>query len=161
MKRALTPEILRNEKGFAMLESIPLIVLFVVLTSFGLGFFGMIHTAVLHSIAARAYTFETFRQRANLYYFREDGSGLTRPINFSRKQWRYHAINHESDPRDLFVATARPIAIGRSTAAADASVDTHNQQIFQLQPRNERVSVNPGWVMVGYGICMNAQCGNN
>jgi hypothetical protein len=161
MKRALTPEILRNEKGFAMLESVPLIVLFVVLTSFGLGFFGMIHTAVLHSIAARAYTFETFRQRANLYYFREDGSGLSRPINFSRKQWRYHAINHESDPRDLFVATARPIAIGRSTAAEDASIETHNQQIFQLQPRNERVSVNPGWVMVGYGICMNAQCGNN
>lgn len=143
-----------------MLESIPLIVIFMILTSFGMGFFGLVHTAVLHSIGARTYAFETFRQRANLNYFREDGSGLTRPINYSKKQWRYHAVQHESDPRERFVATARPIAIGRSTAAADASQDTHNQQIFQLQPRNERVSVNPAWVMVGYGICLNASCGN-
>lgn len=157
---AAAAKILDNEKGFAMLEAVPLIVLFVVLTSFGLGFFGLVHTAVLHSIGARAYAFETFRQRANLYYFREDGSGLTRPINFSRKQWRYHAINHESDPRERFVSTTRPIAIGRSTAAFDASLEAHNQQIFQLQPRNERIQVNPAWVMVGYGICLNANCGN-
>lgn len=158
MKNAV--RVLKNQKGFAMLESIPLIVIFVVLTSFGLGFYGLVHTAILHSIAARTYAFETFRQRANLYYFREDGSGTSRPINFSVKQWRYHAVNHENDPRDLFIATARPIAYGRSLAASDASGDTHNQQIFQIQPRNERVSVNPAWVMVGYGICMNAQCGN-
>ncbi len=144
-----------------MLESVPLIVIFMVLTSFGMGFFGLIHTAVLHSIGARTYSFETFRQRSNLNYFREDGSGLTRPINYSSKQWRYHAVNHESDPRQRFVATARPIAIGRTTPPADASQEAHNTQIFQLQPRNERIEVNPAWVMVGYGICLNANCGGN
>ncbi len=152
--------LLHNQKGFAMLESIPLVVIFALLVSFGLGFFGIVHTAVLHSISARSYSFETFRQRANLYYFREEASGLTSPIHFGKKQWRYHAVNHQSDSRTMFVATDRPIAIGRSTASGDSSSATHNQQIFQLQPRNERVSVNPAWIMVGYGICMNANCGN-
>lgn len=153
-------QILNTEKGFAMLESVPLIVIFVALTSFGMGFYGLIHTAVLNSIGARTYAFETFRQRTNLYYFRENGSGLTRPINFSRKQWRYHAVNSESDSRELFIATARPIALGRSVAASEANGEVHNRQIFELRPRNERVSVNPAWVMVGYGICLNANCGN-
>lgn len=154
-------QILKNEKGLAMLETIPLLVIFVVLISFGLGFYGVIHTAVLHSIGARTYAYETFRQRTNLYFFREDGSGLSRPINFKTKQWRYHAVQHESDDRDRFVATTRPIAFGRQLANADTNEQTHNQQVFSLLPRNERVSVNPAWVMVGYGICLNALCGGN
>lgn len=152
--------ILRNQKGIALLETVPLLVIFVVLISFGMGFFGMIHTATLHSIGARTYAFETFRQRANLSYFRENGSGLERPINFTTKQWRYHAVQHESDPRNVFVATTRPISLGRVIASNPTNDDTHNQQIFQILPRNERIAVNPGWVMVGYGICLNANCGN-
>lgn len=152
--------ILKNEKGLAMLEAVPLLVVFVVLVSFGLGFFGMVHTAVLHSIGARTYAFETYRQRTNLSYFRENGSGLTRPINFTKKGWRYQAVNHESDQQEKFVATQRPLAFGRTTASTDSNIETHNQQIFQILPRNERVAVSPAWVMVGYGICLNAGCGN-
>jgi Flp pilus assembly protein TadG len=155
-------EILTNDRGTAMLETVPLLVIFVVLTSFGMGFFGVVHTAVLHSIAARTYSFETFRQRANLYYFREDGTGKTanKSINFTSKGWRYHAVQHESDQRDKFVATTRPIALGRGVAQASANDNTHNIEIFGILPRNERTSVNPVWVMVGYGICLNAGCGN-
>lgn len=153
-------KILNNQRGIALLETVPLLVIFVMLMSFGMGFFGLIHTAVLHSIAARTYSFETFRQRTNLYYFRENGSGLTTPFNYSKKGWRYHAISHESDGRALFIATERPISLGRAVAASDAGVEAHNQQIFNLQQRNERVSVNPAWVMVGYGICLTPACGN-
>jgi hypothetical protein len=153
-------KILSGEKGLAMLETIPLIVIFAVLVAFGLGFFGIVHTAVLHSIGARTYTYETFRNRNNLYYFREEGSGLTSPMSYAKKQWRYHAIQHESDGRRRFVATTRPISFGRALANSDANQETHNVQIFQIQPRNERVSVNPAWIMVGYGICLNATCGN-
>lgn len=145
----------------AILETIPLLVIFVILMTFGMGIFGMIHTATLHSIGARTYSFETFRQRTNLYYFREDGSGLDRPFNFKRKGWRYHAVQMEGDQRDRFVATARPIAIGKAAPAGDTSVETHNQAIYtSMAARNERFSVNPGWIMVGYGICLNAACGN-
>ena len=155
--------ILSNERGLAMIETVPLLVLFVVLMSFGMGFFGVVHTAVLHSIAARTYSFETFRQRTNLYFYREDGSGeqVSLSINYSKKGWRYHGVQHETDARTKFVATTRPIALGRAIASQDASETTHNKTIIsELLPRNERVSVNPVWVMVGYGICLNASCGN-
>ena len=142
-----------------MLETVPLLILFLVLVSFGLGFFGIVHTAVLHSIGARTYAFETFRQRTNLYFFRENDSGLTRPINFKKKQWRFHAVQHESDPRERFVATSRPISFPRGIASSDIPVEQHNVQIYSMELRNDRFAVNPAWVMVGYGICLNADCG--
>ncbi len=161
MRARSATKILQNERGLAMLETVPLIVIFAVLVSFGLGFYGIVHTATLHSIGARTYAYETFRQRTNLYYFREDGSGLSGPLVYHNKGWRYNAVNNENDERNLFVSTSRPIAFGRETAAVEANAQTHNQQIFQLQPRNERVAVNPAWIMVGYGICLNAKCGGN
>lgn len=161
LKRLLKKSRIGNEKGLAILETVPLIVVFVLLFSFGMGFFGVIHTAVLHSIAARAYSFETYRQRTNLYYFREDGSGLDRPFNFTKKGWRFQAVQHESDTRERFVSTTRPITIGKGADPGDTSVDTHNLQIYTMQDRNDRYAANPIWVMVGYGICLNAVCGGN
>jgi hypothetical protein len=154
--------ILNNERGTALLETIPLLVVFVVLTATGLGLFGVVHTGVLHSIAARTYSFETFRNRTNLYYFREDGSGLSAgtALNYSKKGWRYHAIQNESDPRNRFVATVRPVSFGRALAASESGQEVHNSTIFSITGRNERLSVNPAWIMVGYGICLNAGCGN-
>lgn len=143
-----------------MIETIPLLVIFMVLLGFCYGFFGIIHTATLHSIAARTYSFETFRQRTNLNYFREDGSGLTKPRNFSKKGWRFQAVQHENDPRDRFVATTRPISFGRAVASSENNEDTHNTRVFSIRERNEAVSTNPAWIMVGYGICLNATCGD-
>lgn len=151
-----------NESGTALIETIPILVVFIVLLAAGLGVFGIVHTAVLHSIAARAYSFETFRNRTNLYYFREDGSGTQAgsSINYTKKGWRYHAIQNESDDRKKFVATTRPVYLGRGLAASTVGEDVHNGGIYNLPARNDKISVSPAWVMVGYGICLNAQCGN-
>jgi hypothetical protein len=156
------PHILGNERGNAMVETIPLLVLFVVLTAAGMGVFGIVHTATLNSIAARTYSFETYRNRTNLYYFREDGSGLVpgTSLVFHKKGWRYQATQNESDTRNLFVATARPVYFGRGLDAVEAGSDVHNQKIYSLTGRNQNISVNPAWIMVGYGICLNATCGN-
>lgn len=151
---------LRNEKGMAIIETLPLLVVFVMLTGFGLGLFGVVHTATLHSIAARTYAFETFRNRANLDYYREDGSGLTEPYYLGKKGYRYHAVQNEGDARMEFVATVRALTFGRDLAATSATEVVHNQQIFSLNKRNEKIAVNPVWIMVAYGICLNAQCGN-
>lgn len=161
-KPIVTDHFIKDQRGMAILETVPLLVIFVVLMSFGLGFFGVIHTATLHSIAARTYSFETFRQRSNLYFFREDGSGedVAQAQNYSKKGWRYQAVGHETDPRRRFVATERPIALGRAIASIDTNNQIHDQEIYRIPLRNERVSVNPAWVMVGYGICLNAKCGN-
>jgi hypothetical protein len=143
----------------AMFEVIPLLVMFITLICFVFGFYGVIHTSILHSIAARTYAFETFRARTNIYVFREDGSGLTTPRHFTKKGWRYHAIQHETDPRNRFVATTRPISFGRELASEGSTEMVHNQGVFNIKERNEDVSANPVWIMVGYGICLNAACG--
>jgi hypothetical protein len=151
---------LRNEKGMAIIETLPLLVLFIMLTGFGLGLFGVIHTATLHSIAARTYAFETFRNRTKLDYYREDGSGLDEPYFLGKKGYRYHAVQNEGDPRLEFVATTRALTYGRDLAEAKAPELVHNQGIFNMDKRNEKIAVNPVWIMVAYGICLNAQCGN-
>lgn len=155
---------IRNERGMAIVETVPLLVIFVVLLSFAMGFWGLIHTASLHSIAARTYSFEAFRQRTQITYHREDGTGVNpaTAINFQDKGWRYQAVNHERDQRSKFVATTRPIALGRAIANSDTTEATHNQDIYDIVTgtRNEKTSSNPAWVMVGYGICMNQTCGN-
>jgi hypothetical protein len=155
----------KNEKGMAMIEALPLIIVFVMMLSFGLGFFGVIQTAILHSISARAYAFETFRGRANLNYFREDGSALDAskgPLYLGTKGFRYHAIQHEVDGRALFVATTRNIAMGTVEPKDSGLSQTHNIDIYQIleRGRNTKTNVNPAWIMVGYGICLNSSCGN-
>jgi len=149
---------LKNQSGMAMIEAVPLLVIFVMMMSFGLGFYGAIHTATLNSIAGRTYAFETFRQRSNLTYFREDGSGLDNPMHYKTKGFRFHGISHETDLRTSFVSTLRPIAIGRELAS-DGNVTIHNQDIYGIEARNQKTSVSPIWVMVGYGICIDAGCG--
>lgn len=159
MLKIRTPSQLRNQKGMAMIEAVPLIVIFVMLLSFGMGFYGAIHTATLHSISARTYAFETFRQRANLNYFREDESGLSAPMHYKKKGFRFHAVSNDLDLSAFFVSTVRPMSIGRNIASTDTNSSTHNQQVFELKRRNQDVGVDPIWVMVGYGICLDPRCG--
>ena len=59
---------LQNEKGMAALEIIPIVIIVVLLLSFSFGFFGVIHTGILNSMAARNYAFETFNHRSDLRY---------------------------------------------------------------------------------------------
>ena len=95
------------------------------------------------------------------YYLREDGSGLIKAssVNYSKKGWRFHGIQHESDSRNSFVATQRTIASGQP--AGDSTDSTNNKGVFEILARNQKVSINPVWIMVGYGICLNATCGGN
>lgn len=151
----------KSERGMATLEALPLLVIFTVLMSYGLGMFGIIHTAILHSIAARAYAFETFRNRTDLSLFRENISGISDPQHTRAFKIRYHGILTEnSDGYSQFVASERPLAVGRQVASAGRTLQNHNSTIFNLAPRNEVVEVSPAWIMVGYGICLDMNCGD-
>lgn len=156
--------LVNNQKGMAMIEAVPLLIIFAVMLAFMLGMFGIVHTAVLSSISARAYAFETFRSRSNLNYYREDGSaldGTIGPLYLGRKEFRYHAIQHESDQRPRFIATTRNVAIGLVEPTQASADDLHNTQIYSIldKVRNQKTSSNPVWIMVGYGICLKASCG--
>jgi hypothetical protein len=166
--------LLKNEKGLATVETVPLLLVFVILLAYSFGSFGVIHTGVLNSIAARTYAFETFRNRANVTYFRDSGgndSSIAR-LHFKRLGNRIHGIQQEVRPGEpaadeaAFKSTERPLRIGFGGIPADASRNTasiHNERVFSDvgEQRQTQVGVSPVWVMTQYGICITAQCGGN
>jgi hypothetical protein len=152
-----------RQKGLATVEAIPLLVIFVMLTGYAMGIFGAIHTGILQSIAARTYAFETFRNRTNLQIFREntapDQSNL---YAYHAKGLRLHAINAEDAPSGTlgFFVSRRPLSVGyKPEPVPEANQSDHLDKIFEIQPRNQSVGVDRLWVMITYGICLDAGCG--
>lgn len=156
---------IKNQTGMAMIEVLPILVVFVVLLAFGLGLFGVVHTAILNSIGARTYAFETLSNRADVTMFRDRKAtgGFT---HYSRIGNRVHTIDSDkasATPEGQY-ATARKIAFGLRTPSAEGTEADHNNNIYNIVGRNRKstgVSVSPAWVMVGYGICINAGCGGD
>ena len=159
-------ESLKNQRGNAMIEIVPVLAIFILLVNFSLGFFGLIHSGILGSIAARNYAFETFRNRADLHYLR-DTSGTDIDFTYSRAGLRYHAIRSETTrTTEGFEASRRPIRFSEIRGVADESgLGEHNLKVKGIT-EGERASekgidegVNPAWVRTAYGICLTATCG--
>lgn len=161
----LKSKLLRNRKGMATIEMIPVIVVVAFLFNFSLGFFGVIQTGILNQIAARNYAFETFRHRTNLVYFHDDrGNG-----NFKAFNSRVHGITSDSRPASTgatAIATLRPIGFGESPN--EGSQDDHEsgsdgRGVFSVTEgkRNTDVSTSPVWLRPMYGICFNAKCAHD
>lgn len=144
----------------ASIEATVLAVLFVSMLYYTFGFFGIVHTAILHSIHARTYVFETFRHRANLYHFRSNRDNNQQYYAFNT---RLHGINTDSEENpSTQIATERPISMGIDVGESGRQQNIHNNDIYTRIPassRNTRVGVNPVWIMTLYGICLNNQCG--
>lgn len=160
-----------NEKGMASVEMIPILLMFVLLVNFGLGFFGVIHSGILNSIAARNYAFETFRNRTNLNYLRdEEGSDA---VYYWNDGFRFHGIVDEKSKSNVFMATKRPIKFTDTNTQPEkmASVNDHNEKVRKIT-EGKAVSqvftgktvaegdagVSPVWIMTSYGICLRASC---
>lgn len=168
MKHLRNP--VKNERGMATIETIPLIMVFVFLICYEFGVFGIIHTGIMQSISARAYAFETFKNRSNLVYFR-DTPGLEKLNYFRSSGDRTHGIASEakSDADDGTdgIAAERPLRVGIPFDPDQASrkdLDRHNVKVFDQnlvgpQKRNQKVEVNPVWIQVQYGMCLNTNCG--
>ena len=159
---------LKNEKGMAVVEMIPIIIIILMLLSFSLGFFGVIHTGILNSIGARNYAFETFNHRNDLRYFRSNGVA-NETTTYHDLGIRAHGIASDKRQKgsDIAQATSRPITVGWNvTETEDLSQDSeeyHNQEIYNVKDgyRYTNDGVNPVWLQTAYGICLNTQCGEN
>ena len=154
----------KNQKGLAMIETLPILVVFIILLAYGIGFYGVVHTGILNSIASRAYAFETFRNRADLTYFRDRPSGPnTLYLGLGN---RVHGINHEdaavTDGNPNIVATTRRLDFRDSNADSGANQQDHNDLVFEIVGRNrgDGVKASPVWIMISYGICLDAACGD-
>lgn len=157
---------LKNERGMATIETIPLLFLFVFLLCYTFGTFGIIHTGIMHSISARAYAFETFRNRNNLTYFRENPGAYHHYGNVGA---RFHAITSESRPADSndFEPSERALRMGMaSSQVVGRNPTNHNERIpgdstsLGTGVRNTKLEASPVWIMVQYGICLDNRCGD-
>lgn len=168
---------LRSEKGISTIELIPVLLLFAMMFNFTLGFFGVIHSGILNSIAARNYAFETFRNRANLTYIRDiDPTADTMRANYTKVQYRFHGIIIEGrgeELQDKWPVTLRPIKFTDLNTGAEAvgNASDHKQLVRQVAddgkasdvftgrtPDEGRSGVSPVWIQVLYGICLNSKC---
>ena len=158
------------ESGMATLEALPLMIVFMVLLAYMFGMYGVTHTAILNSIGARNYAFETFRNRADLKYFRSNDGAMI--MSFDKIGTRVHSIISEvteDTGNGQFPATVRKIAMGLD--ASQEEFDKPQKSIHNLNSsrnvysiadgaRNSNVGVRDVWVMTQYGICLTARCGD-
>jgi len=176
LKKQTRSSAVKNEKGMAVLEIIPILFIYMLLINFSLGFFGAIHAGILHNIAARNYAFETMRHRSNLVYHRV----VSPTNNFASRGYRFGGIIFDNATlADVsFTAPKRPIAFtsafgGNDSAngidlsergpAGEPNAKTlHNTTVNGLNnlARNENISVGQIWIKSLYGICINSQCGD-
>lgn len=152
----------KNQKGFAVVESVVLLFLFLILFWYSIGFFGVVHTGILHSIASRNYTFEIFRHRSNLWYFRQNNSSDFRYHDYEN---RLHGTNNEISATGndkLQFATERRVAMFKGDIPpVGRTSNEHGQSGTAIQPgvRNSSLSLDPVWIKVQYGICLTVSCG--
>lgn len=175
----LKRRVLRNERGIASVEMIPVLVLFVMLLNYTLGFFGVIHSGILNSIAGRNYAFETFRNRPNLNYLRDQADAFEPRAYYNKYGYRFHGIisEYSGASRDDWFATRRPIKFTdhlkyRGPSGEEQAKDRdHESLVRQIQgtgkvsdiftgesPDDGQSGMNPVWIQTLYGICMTATC---
>ncbi|MGE0632993.1 MAG: hypothetical protein AB7O96_11330 [Pseudobdellovibrionaceae bacterium] len=155
---------IRNQKGMAVFEMLPMLILFVILTSFMAGFFGVIQTAILQSIASRNYAFETFRGRASLIYFRENRPEVAnREVHYKRIQVRIHGTASDKvQSAKFFIASSRNIDLWNRAEQQGNTEENHAENVSRIErgKRWQEQGANPVWIRVAYGICINMQCGD-
>lgn len=154
---------IKEEDGVAIFEMIPITLIFILLINFSIGFFGAIHTGILNSMAARNYTMETFRHRADLVYFRNVNSG-DKDIHYQKQEVRFHGITSENNKENRWIASTRNIAFFKGGDFVEENQNSKEHSAAEMnkikdEVRYTQAGVNPIWVKTAYGICLNSNCG--
>ena len=147
----------QRQKGLASIEAIVSIIIFITLLSFSLGFFGVVHSGIVNSIAARSYAFNTFNNRTYLKYHRDTKDNPF--ISHNKNQFRLHAIIKEDYTGNHFVATQRRIAFVK-IHKGEMKIKGNGEHDDMVRDENEdyAYAFDPVWVKAAYGICLNATC---
>ncbi len=160
-------EIISNNRGIAILETLPMLVLFTMILGYAIGLWGVVHTAIHNSMGARAYALSTFNQRTDLTVLR-DTSNAPADQQYQTIGFRLHSIftdEVEYDDSPHYV-TRRSISIQDSLQSLESQdpppppATTHNENVHAVGLES-RIRVNPVWVQTTYGICLNTNCGEN
>ncbi len=148
-RKAKQKHFLRSSRGVAVVEMLPLLFIFVMFFGITFGFWSAIHKATLHSIAARHYGFEVIHNRSDLYYHRDTDTGKPNKNYYGKpnKGLRYFAIvEHQTVDPEL-----KP-RINKLNLFDKGELTINSIQDPTLE-------VNPIKLKIGYGICIDYECG--
>jgi len=156
-----------GEKGMSLIEILPLVIVITTLFSFLLGAWGIAHKNILSSIGARTYAFETFNNRADVTYFSDNRASLSRNDSYEATESRYHGVGYDS-PNEFsapitplrYVAGASVVNSGQESLHKDGLWNNDQFQRGQEIQRGSVSEITHVWITVGYGICINSNCGD-
>lgn len=162
--------VVKNSKGLAMLEALPIIWVMFILMGVTLGSWGIVHTSVLNSIAARNYNFFIFNNRSDLSYLRDFGekydleeAAESRYFGTFGKRFSF-IMSELSGTNNSATATLRRVDFRKQekdSNSPDFLKGSQHTQVHKIIPiSRNRKKVGPAWIMVGYGICLDAVCGD-
>ncbi len=175
---------LKNERGIALFEMLPLLVVFTTLVGLTVGLWGAVHSGVLQSIAARHYAFEVINNRPHFEYHRDFELGITSssPLIYNSSKFAKKGDYHGNTQARLFIIKADASVPDKEPYVTHRGINFFEEikrgydedpkgiipvQKSTLSPSFHKNSikggldpVNPLWIMVGYGICLNCYCGD-
>lgn len=154
-----------NDKGMAVLEMIPVIIVVMVVLRYSYGFFGVIHASIMQSIASRNYAFETFRHRSRLVYLREGDLAARTTYKLGA---RTHGIREENatiSGSPQWDVTAMDISfpqrnIDRVGSSSFGARKNEQRNIASGRRFSEGEGANPVWLSIRYGMCIDYHCGD-
>lgn len=154
----------KEEGGFSLVEILPLIMVMSSLIGFLLGLWGMVHKNILGSIAARNYAFETFNHRSNLIYFNDVRDTGTNKNSYEQSGMRFHGYGDSQGFGIKAFTTPYRFPAQENVNEPPA---LHRQRIWSQSiipdagEGQEDGGTKSPWILIGYGICLNSDCGGN
>lgn len=156
----------KTQRGLGMIELVPVLMIFALLLNFTFGLFGVVHSGILNSVAARNYAFETFRNRSHLNRLR-DAINSDKDVTYFKFGQRIHGTLSENVNQSYeWIVTERSIKfsqIGPELKSSD-SQDDHSR-VYQIRDPgsakevyNQNEGIFSVWLRTVYGICLNRRC---
>ena len=151
---------LKDTRGVAVAEMLPLLVVFVMLFGLTFGFWSTIHSGTLSSIGARHYAFEVLNNRTHFIYHRDEGA-YAGPGNGADSYYEEHNFRFFAVVKKQIGGSPKQKVLERklSLFTKPDSSGGSNKMWINAVSRNQNTA-NPIWIKAGYGICINAECGD-
>ena len=151
---------LKDTRGVAVAEMLPLLVVFVMLFGLTFGFWSTIHSGTLSSIGARHYAFEVLNNRTHFIYHRDEGAyagprGNGEKSYYKDHNFRFFAVVKKQGYPLKQKALERKLSLFTKPDSSGGS----NKMWINAVSRPNQYKANPIWIKAGYGICINFECG--